>query len=113
MSSSPPEQPSSRRDRRSPADPAAAAPTAATPHNPTPRAGRNLYAAIGAGVLLGALILVCLFVRKELFVVLAAIASAIGVRELIRALAHKQIEVAGIPLLIAAVGIPVVAYLGG
>ena len=60
-------EPSSRRAAREArrATPAAGGPPA---HNPTPRAGRNLYAAIGVGVLLGLIVVLSLFVQKEIFV---------------------------------------------
>ncbi len=81
--------------------------------NPTPRAGRNLYAAIGAGVVLGALVLVTLFTRKETFVAVAAAASVVGVFELLRAMAHGRIAPPAVPSLVAAAALPVVAYVWG
>lgn len=81
--------------------------------NPTPRAGRNLYAAIGVGVGLGALVLISLFVRKELFLVVAAAASAIAVWELHRALAHRDFRPPLLTTYAGSVLIPVVAYVWG
>jgi len=81
--------------------------------NPTPRAGRNLYAAIGTGVLLGALVLVTLFTRKELFIVVAVLASLIGVYELLRAMSHGGIHPPAVPTLVAAAVLPIVAYVWG
>lgn len=102
--------PSSARSHRS--DPVTAE-EAGERYNPTPRAGRNLYAAIGIGVALGALVLVSLFVRKELFVVVATAASVIGAREVIGAMKHGGINPPEIPLLLTAAVVPVAAYIGG
>lgn len=82
-------------------------------HNPTPNAGRNLYAAIGLGVGLGALVLVSLFVRKELFVVVATVAGAIGSREVVGAMRHGGVRPPLIPVVLAALAVPVAAYVGG
>lgn len=81
--------------------------------NPTPRAGRNLYAAIGVGVGLGVLVIVSLFVRKELFVVVASAASAVAVWELHRALAHRDYRPPLGSTYVGSVLIPVVAYVWG
>ncbi|TWP35541.1 phosphatidate cytidylyltransferase [Leekyejoonella antrihumi] len=88
-------------------------PAPADKSNPTPRAGRNLYAAIGTGVLLGALVLVSLFTRKELFIVVATLASVIGVYELLRAMGHGGIHPPAIPTMAAAAGLPIIAYIWG
>ncbi len=102
--------PSSRRDAR--AARGGESPAAGR-DNPTPRAGRNLYAAIGTGVLLGALVLVTLFTRKEAFVVVVCAASVAGVFELLRAMAHGRIAPPAVPSLVAAAALPVIAYLWG
>lgn len=81
--------------------------------NPTPRAGRNLYAAIAVGAGLGLLVAVSLFVRKELFVVLASAASAVAVWELHRALAHRDFRPPLVSTYVGSVLIPVVAYWWG
>ena len=60
-------------------------PTTPPPAPPT-RAGRNLPAAIGVGVGLGALVVASLFIRKEGFLVLATAAVCVGVWELRAAL---------------------------
>jgi phosphatidate cytidylyltransferase len=83
------------------------------PRNPTPRAGRNLYAAIGVGVLLGALVVVSLFVRKEAFVAVAMVAAVIGCIELLRAMSHGGLHPPAIPTLAAAAGLPLIAYVWG
>ena len=81
--------------------------------NPTPKAGRNLYAAVGVGVVLGALVLASLFVRKEAFVVLATTAAVVGTWELLRAMAQGNIAPPSIPTLVGAAVIPPVAYVYG
>ncbi|MGH3434596.1 MAG: phosphatidate cytidylyltransferase [Thermocrispum sp.] len=52
----------------------------------TSRAGRNLPAAIGVGVLLGAAILTSLFVERHLFIIVVAAAMAVGTWEFAQAL---------------------------
>ena len=81
--------------------------------NPTPRAGRNLYAAVGVGVLLGALVLASLFIRQEFFVALATLASVVGVWELLRAMQQGRIYPPPVPTLVAAAAVPVIAYQWG
>lgn len=110
----PPERPLSRRDARStrtPEPPAGANREDRT--NPTPRAGRNLYAAIGVGVLLGALVIASLFIRQEFFVALATLASMIGAFELLHAMQHGRIHPPVVPMLAAATAVPIIAYLWG
>jgi len=75
-------------------------PGAVAPH---PKAGRNLPAAIGVGVLFGAIALVCLLTVKWLFVVLACAVICIGIWELTNAFANVGIRVARTPLYIGAV----------
>jgi len=82
-------------------------------HNPTPRAGRNLYAAIGVGVLLGLIVIISLFVKKELFVAVAMAAAVIGCVELLRALTHGELHPPAVPTLVSAAAIPLVAYVWG
>jgi len=67
----------------------------------TSRAGRNLWAAIGVGVGLGAVILTCLFTLPKLFVGIVAIAVAISTVELAGALRRAGgINVALVPVLV-------------
>lgn len=101
--------PVTRRRRRE--EVAEQAPPAAT--NPTPRAGRNLYAAVGVGVGLGALVLVSLFVRKEIFLGVACAASAVAVWELHRALGLRGFQPPVISTYAGSVLIPIVAYWWG
>ena len=84
-----------------------------TSHNPTPRAGRNLYTAIGVGVLLGVVVLVSLFVHKEIFIGIAMIASVIGSFEVIRAMEHGHIYSPVVPTIGTAAVTPLIAYLWG
>ncbi|MGY0232526.1 phosphatidate cytidylyltransferase [Longispora urticae] len=53
---------------------------------PPPKGGRNLPAAIGVGVGLGALVVASLFIRREGALFLLAAAVVIGIWELVRAL---------------------------
>ena len=78
-----------------------------------PKAGRDLKAAIGAGVFLGALVIVSLVFRKELFVALATLASVIGTRELLQAMPSGKFRPAWIPTLISSAAIPVAAFVWG
>jgi phosphatidate cytidylyltransferase len=65
------------------------------------RAGRNLWAAIGVGVGLGAVILTCLFTVPQLFVGIVAIAVAVSTWELAGALRRAGgINVALVPVLV-------------
>ena len=83
---------------------------------PVPRRispGRNLPAAIGVGLALGALILLSLYVDKRGFVVLAIVAIGIAVWELSEAFAAKGIRVARPPLLIGTVVVLVAAFSDG
>ncbi len=77
------------------------------------RAGRNLPAAIGVGLLLGITIILCLFWRKELFVVLATVSVAVGAWELTQALARNGVRVPVFPAVAGTVGMLAAAYVGG
>jgi phosphatidate cytidylyltransferase len=71
--------------------------------NPKPpsRAGRNLPAAIGVGVVLGGLVLLTLFTVKATFLLYAGAALAVALNELAGSFAKRGI---GIPVIPAAVG---------
>ena len=77
------------------------------------RAGRNLPAAIGVGLLLGALIVLSLFWRKELFLGLATVSVAVGAWELTQAMRRSGVRVPVPPALIGCVAMMVGAYVGG
>ncbi|MGZ4626755.1 MAG: phosphatidate cytidylyltransferase [Kineosporiaceae bacterium] len=83
------------------------------PAAPTGRAGRNLPAAIGVGLLLGAAVLASLLLRKEAFVVLVAGAILTALWELSRALRTKRITVSLVPLSVGALGMLVSAFVAG
>ncbi|WP_404289891.1 phosphatidate cytidylyltransferase [Glutamicibacter arilaitensis] len=77
------------------------------------RAGRNLPAAIGVGILMLGLAMVGLFWIPTLLVVLIVVLAGIGSWEVARATTHAKTEVQLLPLYLAAVLLPVSATLGG
>lgn len=77
------------------------------------KAGRNLPAAIGVGVLLGGLCIASLFWIRELFGVLLVVTVAQAVRELVAAFRQRDIHVPLVPVLVGTLGMAVSAYLGG
>ena len=84
-------------------------PTQSTPS----RAGRDLPAAIGIGVGLGAVVVASLLVRKEAFLVVMAAAIAVGAWELTKALANIGIRPSLVPLVLGSVSMILSAYLRG
>ncbi|WP_285739831.1 phosphatidate cytidylyltransferase [Kitasatospora phosalacinea] len=95
--------------------PAQETPVAQTDQQPRkPRGGRNLPAAIGVGVGLGAVVAASLFVVKAVFVAVVAAAVAVGVWELTSRLAErKDVRVPQVPLLVGGVGMVVTGYFEG
>ncbi len=88
--------------------------SAPEPREPKPsRAGRNLPAAVGIGVGLGALVVASLLIRKEAFLVVMAAAIAVGVWELTKALANVGIRASLVPLLLGSVSMILSAYVRG
>jgi phosphatidate cytidylyltransferase len=87
--------------------------TAARASRRTGRAGRNLTAAVLVGALLGALVIVSLFVRKEAFVGVVTLAIVIAVWEMTEALAVRAIAVPLVPVAVGAVGMQIAAYAAG
>ncbi|MCD0484979.1 phosphatidate cytidylyltransferase [Streptacidiphilus sp. ASG 303] len=91
-------------------DPSDGNPPGAAAQPAKPRGGRNLPAAIGVGVGLGAVIVASLFFVKALFLVVVMAAVGIGVRELTSRLAERKdirtpqagLAVAGVAMLAAA-----------
>jgi phosphatidate cytidylyltransferase len=78
------------------------------------RAGRNLPAAIGVGLTLGAAIVVTLFVLPRwTFVVLSTAAVCVGVWELCRAMRAAGFEVPVIPSVVGSISMLGAAYAGG
>ncbi|MEU9115851.1 phosphatidate cytidylyltransferase [Streptomyces sp. NPDC048483] len=77
-------------------------------------AGRNLRAAIGVGVGLGAIILASLFVYKPVFVGVIAIAVVVGLWELTSRLSErKDIRVPLVPLAVGGTAMVVAGYVRG
>lgn len=70
------------------------------PERRASRAGRNLPAAIGVGVLLGGGILAALFTVRYIFIGIVAAAIALGTVEFARAVRHAGIRVALLPVLL-------------
>ena len=77
------------------------------------RAGRNLPAAIGVGVALGAIVLTTLFVYKPAFIVFLIIVITYGTYELAKSLRVADIDAPVVPLLAGAVAMDVTAYRRG
>jgi phosphatidate cytidylyltransferase len=77
------------------------------------RAGRNLVAAIGAGLVLVALVLVSLFTVKWLFAVVAAVALMIAVNEFHSAMANRGIRLNTNALYVGVAAVTLCSYLGG
>ncbi|CAN5457175.1 hypothetical protein BH23ACT6_BH23ACT6_00450 [soil metagenome] len=78
-----------------------------------PIAGRDLQAAIGVGVLLGAIVLLSLVFWKPLFIIVVAIGITLGVWELMEALRAGRINAPVVPTLLPAAALVPVAYLYG
>ncbi|GAA4401329.1 hypothetical protein GCM10023168_10830 [Fodinibacter luteus] len=102
------EPPPAGRPGTSPAT-ATAAQGAAAP----PKAGRDLKAAVGVGLLLAGLIIGTLVLDARAFLVVLVAAVAFGAWELRRAIATKGVTVPLVPLLLGTVGMLVSAYLRG
>lgn len=90
---------------------------AAEPSEPAtergPKAGRNLPAAIGVGLVLAAAVLGTLYTLPWLFVVVAVAAVLLAVWELRHAVATRGAEPPLVPLLAGTVAVIVAAYVGG
>ncbi|MGV1008832.1 MAG: phosphatidate cytidylyltransferase [Dermatophilaceae bacterium] len=96
-----------------PGRPAAAKAPEDTVSGKTSRAGRNLPAAIGVGLVLGLFVILCLFWRRELFIVLATSAVCVGVWELVEALKHVDVRVPLVPTVLGTVAMLVSAFFAG
>lgn len=79
----------------------------------TSRAGRDLPAATGVGLVLLFAVLVGLFFMPLAFVVTATVFGVIGVWEVSRALEVRNIHVPLIPVVVGSIALPFSAYLGG
>ncbi|PPK98510.1 phosphatidate cytidylyltransferase [Kineococcus xinjiangensis] len=69
--------------------------------------------ASGVGIGLIALVVACLVIRKEAFVVLATVAVVLAVREMAVAFRARHLDVPVVPLVAGAVAIVPAAYVGG
>lgn len=88
------------------------APLTAEVARPT-RAGRNLTAAIGVGLGLGAMIIASLFLYRPSFAVIVGLAAAYGSYELAKAIAVTQVRVVLIPVLAGGTATLVAAWFKG
>ncbi len=77
------------------------------------RAGRNLPAAIGVGLTLGAIVIVSLFVWPPAFLGVVVVATGVGVYEMVRAVGTTGVRAPLIPLLAACPVIAGLAWWGG
>jgi phosphatidate cytidylyltransferase len=102
-----------------PGEPAPTSPLEPVPMEPVPpperrgRAGRNLPAAIGVALVLGAVILLSLYLWKVAFVCVVVIAIVLAIGELSNALAGSHINIPLVPVLLGAVAMLVAGYSGG
>jgi phosphatidate cytidylyltransferase len=77
------------------------------------KAGRNLPAAIGVGVGLGAVVVASLFIRREVFLAVVAVALCLALWELTNALAQRHVAVPLVPVAVGTVAMLVAAYTAG
>lgn len=79
----------------------------------TGRAGRNLPAAIGVGVLLAGTVLAALFLWRPAFVIIAGIAALVGIWEMVRAVQLGGLRPPMAPLLAGGAVMIGLAWFGG
>jgi len=79
----------------------------------TGRTGRNLPAAVAVGVALGAVVLASLYVVKAAFLIVVLGFAGLGIHELARAVAARDIRVPEVPLLAGMTVMVAGAYWGG
>jgi phosphatidate cytidylyltransferase len=79
----------------------------------TSRAGRDLPVAVAVGLGLLVLVAASLFIRKEVFGLIAVAAVGAGLWELAQAFARRGVHIPVLPLLVGDVGILVSAYVAG
>ena len=96
-----------------PHDETPAEPAPPEPAPPGPKAGRDLRAAVGVGLLLAGLVIGTLVVDARAFLVVVVLAVGYGAWELRRAIATKGITIPLVPLLLGTAGMLVSAYLRG
>jgi phosphatidate cytidylyltransferase len=87
-----------------------AGPQAETSQQPKGRAGRNLPAAIGVGVVMGGLVVLTLFTIKATFLLYVGVALAIALAELTTALAKRDINIPAIPVAAGGAAVITCAY---
>jgi len=92
--------------------PAEAEKDSTTGAQPAARAGRNLPAAVGVGLLLGGLALVTLFTVKATFLIYVAAAVGIALWELSRALGTRDIRLPLVPVAAGSIAAIALAYWG-
>ncbi len=98
----------------SPPPPPSQAPQDASPPPPKKRAGRDLRAAIGVGVGLGAVIFASLFIVKAVFVGVIVVAVVVGLWELTSRLQEKKgITAPLVPLAIGGAAMVIAGYVRG
>jgi phosphatidate cytidylyltransferase len=89
-------------------------PPASAAGEPRPsRAGRNLPVALAVGLFLGGVVLVTLYTAKPVFLGVVAVAIVIGMYEITRALAAKQMSAPFLPLALGAIAIIITSYTNG
>ncbi|GGH63411.1 phosphatidate cytidylyltransferase [Rothia aerolata] len=87
---------------------------ASAPAQKQSKAGRNLPAAIGVGVVLGAVVVIGLFFQPWVLVVTAAFAAALGNWEVVSSLNQKRgMGIPIYPAVATAFAMPFFAYIGG
>jgi phosphatidate cytidylyltransferase len=79
----------------------------------TPKAGRDLRAAVGVGLFLAGLVIGTLIIDARAFLVVVIAAIALGAWELRRAIATKGVNIPLVPLLLGVAGMLVSAYVRG
>jgi phosphatidate cytidylyltransferase len=77
------------------------------------RAGRDLPAAVGVGLALGAIILATLFTYRPSFVVLLTVAAALGVFEMVTAVSTVEARPPLVPLLVGGLAMDIAAWFRG
>ncbi|MEV4112034.1 phosphatidate cytidylyltransferase [Nonomuraea sp. NPDC049695] len=87
--------------------------TAGTSSSGGSRTGRNLPAAIAVGLVLGALVVASLYTIKELFLLVLVAAVGVGVLELVKAFATRDIKVPAVPVVVGMAAMQAAAYWGG
>lgn len=80
---------------------------------PASRAGRDLPAAIGVGLLLLVAVLVGLLLYPPAFLAMVVLAAALGVWELSRGLLQRDVRVPLVPMMVGVLAMPVAAYYAG